>query len=95
MVDQSKNDLPIAKGLIDIFGDKIILHPHDKLERESFILADKIISPSIFVKYELEKIGVDTKKIIVIPFGTDVKNIESKIFSKNYEKDGICICWEY
>ncbi len=90
-------DLPIAptataKGLIDIFGDKIILHPHeynDKLERESFILADKIISPSIFVKYELEKIGVDTKKIIVIPFGTDVKNIESKIFSKNYEKDGI------
>ena len=42
------------------------------LEIESFSLADKIIAPSNFVANEIIRSGITKKKILVIPFGSNI-----------------------
>ena len=94
-------DIPIApsctgKNLVDSFPDSIELHYHkynDELERESYKLVDYIISPSIFVKDEIVKLGIDQNKVFIVPFGVELKDGYKKEFSKNYKKEGIDFCF--
>lgn len=64
-------------------------------EIQSFILADSISVPSLFVKSELCSIGVDDSKIKIIPFGVDnvcVKNGKKLIGQINYCFAGVINC---
>ena len=79
-----------AKYLIENF--QIDLHPYEyneALERDSYKLVDYIIAPSVFVRNEIIKLGIDKDKIFVVPFGVELTEGYKKDFNKNYEKDGI------
>lgn len=94
-------DIPIAptataQTLVDNFGGNIILHPHkynDNLERKSYELVDYIITPSVFVKDEIVKLGIDSNKISVVPFGAVLNESLEKSFDKDYKKVGIDFCF--
>lgn len=94
-------DIPIApsqteKDLVDSYSDSITLHYHkhnDILERNSYELVDYIITPSIFVKDEIKKLGIDKNKIFINPFGTELKNGYQKEFKKDFQKEGIDYCF--
>ena len=90
-------DVPIAptatvRYLVEKFGKNIGLHFHEYneyMERKSYELVDYIVAPSIFVKNEIIKLGIDENKIFVVPFGTDLQLAYEKKFIKNYKKKGI------
>jgi glycosyltransferase involved in cell wall biosynthesis len=94
-------DVPIAptataQYLIDNFSDSIILHPlnhADILERRSYEVVNYIITPSVFVRDEIIKLGIDKNKIFTTSFGTELKDGYKKEFNKDYEKDGIDFCF--
>lgn len=94
-------DVPIAPtgtsmNLNERFGDSISLHPHAynyELEIASYEAVDYIIAPSRFVKDEIVKLGVASKKIFVVPFGAELNDGYVKGVRKNYEKEGIDFCF--
>jgi glycosyltransferase involved in cell wall biosynthesis len=94
-------DVPIAptetsRNLVSKFKDKIVLHPHQYIsdfEIESYKLADYVIAPSSFVKDEITKLNIDSKKIFIVPFGSNIRNSNLKYFNKNYQNDGIDFCF--
>jgi glycosyltransferase involved in cell wall biosynthesis len=94
-------DVPIApssteKFLISNFKNSINLHYHkynDLLEKESYKIVDYIIVPSVFVKNEILKLGINENKIFVVPFGVDLQEGYDKEFKKDYKKEGIDFCF--
>ncbi|CAH7123964.1 N, N'-diacetylbacillosaminyl-diphospho-undecaprenol alpha-1,3-N-acetylgalactosaminyltransferase [Vibrio chagasii] len=74
-------DVPIGpssymQSLVDIHGDDfsdIGAIYMDKFERKSFSLSDTILVPSLFVKKELMKSGVEEDKVKIIQFGVDIE----------------------
>lgn len=78
-------DLPIApnayvKRILDRYPDcGLFYHKSiDRVERKMLKVSDMVVSPSSFVAKELVAIGVDSKKVRVIPFGTDIRDMPSK-----------------
>jgi glycosyltransferase involved in cell wall biosynthesis len=57
--------------------------PLYKLYKKIYLSADKIHAISNFLKYRAIKIGVDPKKIEVIPNGVDLKKFNRKRFKKS------------
>jgi glycosyltransferase involved in cell wall biosynthesis len=94
-------DIPIAptytsKTLIEKYPNSIELHPHEanaKMEQEAYLLADYLMAPSFFVKDEITKLGIDEKKIFIVPFGAELKNRYKKDYNKDYNSNGIDYCF--
>jgi glycosyltransferase involved in cell wall biosynthesis len=94
-------DIPIAPTetaiqLVDKYRDIIKLHPHQhisSLELKSYQQSDRIIVPSVFVKDEIVKLGIDQKKITIVPFGINLNKSYKRSYKKDYEVEGVDFCF--